>query len=247
MAVSNIDNSAPIAQSCDIYMEEIRNHMEHMENETLPDLNKINSQPEITWFMRHYLLDFLVEAHQSFQLSPETLFLTVNLLDRYCSICIVPNSHYQLLGCVSLLIAAKYCDKKNIPTTKELETIYCSLYNKEMFKKMEWDVLNVLEWRVGNPTTECYLQIFLTEGFDKAEVEYIARYICEVALYHKQFVSTKPSVMARASVALAGFFFDHRDFPGLDYVENPTLLALLPYLYNISEVLKKKYYSYSFS
>ena len=35
--------------------------------------------------MRPYLIDFLIEAHAAFALLPETLFLTVNLLDRYCS------------------------------------------------------------------------------------------------------------------------------------------------------------------
>jgi hypothetical protein len=68
-------------------------------------------QREIQWFMRPYLIDFLIEAHSAFSLLPETLFLTVNLLDRYCSKRVVYKQHYQLVGCAALLIAAKYGDK----------------------------------------------------------------------------------------------------------------------------------------
>lgn len=33
--------------------------------------------------MRSVLLDWLVDVHYKFKLAPETLFLTVNLIDRY--------------------------------------------------------------------------------------------------------------------------------------------------------------------
>ena len=33
--------------------------------------------------MRQILIDWLVEVHLKFKLLPETLFLTVNLIDRY--------------------------------------------------------------------------------------------------------------------------------------------------------------------
>ena len=64
--------------------------------------------------MRPYLVDFLIEAHAAFQLLPETLFLAVNLLDRYCSKRVVYKRHYQLVGCAALLIAAKYGDRKEM-------------------------------------------------------------------------------------------------------------------------------------
>ena len=33
--------------------------------------------------MRSVLLDWLIDVHNKFKLLPETLFLTVNLIDRY--------------------------------------------------------------------------------------------------------------------------------------------------------------------
>ena len=42
------------------------------------------TQQEITCRMRKILVDWLVEVHIKFKLLPETLFITVNLIDRYC-------------------------------------------------------------------------------------------------------------------------------------------------------------------
>lgn len=196
--------------------------------------------------MRPYLLDFLIEAHAFFQLLPETLFLAVNLLDRYCSRRVVYKRHYQLVGCASLLIAAKYGDRKDrVPTIRELKSMCCSLYDEEMFTQMEWHVLNTLDWTIGHPTVDSFLQLALAEDFEDIEVEHMAWYICEIALYHKEFVSSKPSVMARASLALARGILNRPEVADgtWNHVENLTLVNLSHHLHQTSQVLSRKYAS----
>ncbi|KAI8710913.1 Cyclin N-terminal domain-containing protein [Fusarium sp. LHS14.1] len=74
--------------------------------------------------MRSYLIDFLIETHAAFALLPETLFLTVNLLDRYCSKRVIYKQSYQLVGCAALLIAAKYGDRKDrVPRIHQLNNL----------------------------------------------------------------------------------------------------------------------------
>jgi hypothetical protein len=41
------------------------------------------------------------------------------------------------------------------------------------------------------------------EGVDQ-KVEHMASYLCEIALYQREFVSTKPFVLSRCFHALAG-------------------------------------------
>jgi len=186
------------------YEDDILDHMEFMEEETMPDINSIEIQEEIQWFMRPYLLDFLLEAHHAFQLLPDTLFLAVNLLDRYCSRRIVYKRHYQLVGCAALLIAAKYGDRKErVPTIKELKSMCCSLYDDDMFTQMEWHVLQTLNWMVGHPTVSSFLDLAISECAPDPEVEHMSLYISEMALYHKEFIPVRPSVLARSSLALA--------------------------------------------
>ncbi|KAF2148791.1 G1/S-specific cyclin CLN2 [Myriangium duriaei CBS 260.36] len=190
--------------TADEYQDDVLDHMEAMEAETMPDVNSIDIQTEIEWFMRPYLLDFLLEAHHAFQLLPETLFLACNLLDRYCSRRVVYKRHYQLVGCAALLIAAKYGDRKDrVPTIRELKSMCCSLYDDDMFTQMEWHVLQTLNWMVGHPTVPSFLEMAVSEEPTDPQVEHMSLYLSEIALYHREFISVMPSVLARSSLALA--------------------------------------------
>lgn len=200
--------------------------------------------------MRPYLVDFLVEAHAAFSLLPETLFLTINLLDRYCSKRVVYKQHYQLVGCAALLIAAKYGDKKDrVPQINELNNMCCGLYDSGMFTQMEMHVLNTLEWTIGHPTVDFFTQLIVAEENDDVEVEHMSAYLCEVALYHRDFVSTKPSIMARASLALARAILGRPEVNDGDWnhTENVTVLALSQHLHQPSATLSRKYSSQHFS
>ncbi|KAK3383020.1 cyclin-like protein [Lasiosphaeria ovina] len=234
----------------DEYLEDIMQHMRHMEDETLPDANLIDMQREIQWFMRPYLIDFLIEAHAAFSLLPETLFLTVNLLDRYCSKRVVYKQHYQLVGCAALLIASKYGDKKDrVPQINELNNMCCGLYDAGMFTQMEMHVLNTLDWNIGHPTVDLFAQLLVAEERDSREVEHMAAYICEIALYHRDFVSTKPSIMARFSLVLAREILGKPDVNDgeWDHVKNVTLLTLSQHIHQPSVTLSRKYSSQYYS
>jgi hypothetical protein len=45
--------------------------------------NYMTRQDDINEKMRSILIDWLVEVHLKFKLVPESLYLTVNLIDRY--------------------------------------------------------------------------------------------------------------------------------------------------------------------
>ena len=233
------------------YQTDVLSHMERMELETMPDIASIEIQTEIQWFMRPYLLDFLLEAHHAFQLLPETLHLTVNLLDRYCSRRVVYKRHYQLVGCAALLIAAKYGDKKErVPTIRELKSMCCSLYDDDMFTQMEWHVLQTLNWVVGHPTVTGFLQLALTEGPIDPELEHMAWYISELALYHKEFIPVRPSIMARSSLALARCILN-RPMPRYDQwsaeYDPQVVLNISNHLAQPSQALSRKYAAHQLS
>ncbi|KAG6076338.1 hypothetical protein E4U30_002890 [Claviceps sp. LM220 group G6] len=225
----------------DEYLEDIMLHMKEME---APDASLIDMQREIQWYMRPYLIDFLIEAHAAFALLPETLYLTVNLLDRYCSKRVVYKQHYQLVGCAALLIAAKYGDKKDrVPQIHELSNMCCGLYDAGMFIQMEQHVLNTLEWKLGHPTVEFFAKLMVTEEYDNREVEQMASYLSENALYHRDFVSTKPSIIARSCLALSRAILGRPEVNDgeWDHEENLTLLTLSQHLDHPPAPLARKY------
>ncbi|KAI6247160.1 G1/S-specific cyclin CCN1 [Erysiphe necator] len=233
-------------QARSVYLDDIIQHMHHMESVTLPDVASMDIQHEIQWFMRPYLIDFLVEAHAAYQLLPETFFLTVNLLDRYCSRRVVYKRHYQLVGCAALLIAAKYADRKDrVPMIAELRKMCCKVYDEDMFTQMEWHVLNTLEWVIGHPTVDCFVRLAAeNETIGDVQVEHMAWYLCELACYHKEFVSRKPSTMASASLALArGILGRPEAMESQSYEVRQTIYELSQKLESTSHVLFRKYAS----
>lgn len=197
--------------------------------------------------MRPYLLDFLTEAHAAFGLLSETLFLTINLLDRYCSRRIVYKKHYQLVGCSALLIAAKYGDRKDsVPTIKELNTMCCGLYDDDMFTQMEWHVLQTLDWAIGHPTVDHFMQTATENQAYDPEVEHMACYIAEMSLFHREFVSKGSSDLARSALALARCILNRPQPSQSDWVSQydpRTLVSLSQHLHRPSAILARKYSS----
>jgi len=65
-----------------------------MQNESRPH-DYMDSQPEINERMRGILIDWLVDVHSKFELSPETLYLTINIVDRFLAVNLVSRRELQ--------------------------------------------------------------------------------------------------------------------------------------------------------
>lgn len=224
---------------------------------TLPDVAMIDLQPEIEWHMRPYLLDFLVESHLSLYLQPQTLFLAVNLFDRYCSRRVVFKKHYQLVGCAALWIASKYEDKKDrVPTVRELKIMCCDAYEEDMFVQMEGHVLSTLEWTIGHPTVDSFLKQLLRHNCSPT-LEHLALYLCEMTMFHKSFLGFSASVVAAAAHAVAQQILVNANATAIVYAplsavsspqESQCVSLLSQFVMHVpSQSLQKKYSASAFS
>ena len=90
------------------YVEDMYTHYRGKELETSVRPTYMEGQPHINERMRSILVDWLVEVHLKFKLVPETLYLTINLIDRYLERAEVSRPKLQLVGVTSLLLASKY-------------------------------------------------------------------------------------------------------------------------------------------
>ena len=88
-----------------------------------------STQSHINEKMRSILVDWLVEVHMKFKLVPETLFLTINLIDRYLERREITRANLQLLGVSCLLIATKY-EEIYPPSVNELVYICDNAYTR---------------------------------------------------------------------------------------------------------------------
>jgi len=136
---------------------------------------------------------------------------------------------------------------------KELKSMCCSLYDEEMFTQMEWHVLNTLDWTIGHPTVDTWMQLQMKDvntevgTGDDIEVEHMALFLSEIALYHKDFVQCKPSVLSFASLALARGILNRPEQlednfdSGNNYDKQQTIVGLSQMLDKPSQVLSRKY------
>ncbi|KAH9578625.1 Cyclin [Trypanosoma melophagium] len=121
--------------------------------------NYLTYQPEINEKMRMILVDWLIDVHLKFKLHTETMYLAVNILDRYLS-CVntnrtagayVARSQLQLVGITAMLLAAKY-EEIWPPEVKECVHISANTYTREEVIKMERSICTALSFRLTVPT-----------------------------------------------------------------------------------------------
>jgi G2/mitotic-specific cyclin-B, other len=90
------------------YVADMYSHFREKEIVTSVRPEFMKSQSHINERMRAILVDWLVEVHLKFKLVPETLYLTINLIDRYLERKEVSRPKLQLVGVTCLLLASKY-------------------------------------------------------------------------------------------------------------------------------------------
>lgn len=110
--------------------------MLNTEKDHVPQGGYMNKQTDINEKMRAILIDWLIEVHLKFKLLPETLFLTVNMIDRYLEKTVIPRTKLQLIGVTAMLIASKY-EEIYAPEVRDFVYITDRAYTKEEILKME--------------------------------------------------------------------------------------------------------------
>lgn len=184
------------------YSEEIFCFMRELENKMMPNARYMDQQHEIQWSMRAVLLDWVVQVHQRFNLLPETLFLTVNYIDRFLSCKVVSMGKLQLVGATALLIAAKY-EEVTCPTVAEILYMVDGAYSAEELLKAERFMLSMLSFELGWPGPMSFLRrISKADDYD-LEARTLAKYFLEVTIMDERFVGCTPSFLAAGAHCMA--------------------------------------------
>jgi hypothetical protein len=184
------------------YAEDICHNLRVAEKSLTPCAEYMKLQPDINYKMRAILIDWLVTVHAKFRLCTETLFLCINLVDRYLEKRAVSRNILQLLGVAAMLIASKY-EEIYPPEIRDFIYITDKAYTKQQLLRMESDILNVLEFRVCVPTAWRFLERFSSQlGLDDTGFA-LARYCIELCLLEYHMLRYLPSELAACSVYLA--------------------------------------------
>jgi cyclin B len=117
----------------------------------------MKSQAEVTENMRAILIDWLIEVHLKFKLRCETLFITVNLIDRYASAQNIAKAELQLVGVAAMLIAAKY-EEIYPPILKDYVHICNKSFSGPQILAMEQKILFAVDFDVKSHSPLRFLE-----------------------------------------------------------------------------------------
>lgn len=153
----------------------------NQEKFSLPSPTYMSRQLDINEKMRAILVDWIIEVHLKFKLLPETLFLTVGLIDRFLEKEQIKRSNLQLVGVTAMLIASKY-EEIYAPEVRDFVYITDNAYSKEQIFAMEQGMLAALDFNITIPSPFRFLERFNKVAGGQDKMWNLARYLIELPL-----------------------------------------------------------------
>lgn len=201
---SDIQNELAVSGPQEVaeYVPQIVAQLFQDEMAFMPRPNFMESQADINGKMRAILIDWLVEVHMKYRLRHETLFLAINLIDRYLALEPVPRKRLQLIGVAGMFVAAKF-EEIDPPRVNDFVYITDNTYTKNDILGMECTMLSALGFQVVVPTAVHFLHHLLQANRCDGPHGELARYLLELALVDLRMVKHAPSRLVSAALLLS--------------------------------------------
>lgn len=184
------------------YVNEIQNLMLKNEHKWEVDSTYMANQTKINETIRSTLIDWIIQIHYNFKLLPESLFLTVNIIDRYFEKETVSKKEVQLVGITAMLIATKY-EEIYPPLLKDFVFITDNSYTAEDVLQMEIRILAALDFNLQLTSPYRFLERFAKcAGVDKVTFA-LSQYMLELGLLDSKMNQFSASLQAISAIYTA--------------------------------------------
>ena len=168
--------------------------------------NYMTDQNEINEQMRSILIDWIIDVHFKFQFRDETLFMTILIIDRFCTIRQISRIKLQLLGVTAMMIACKH-EEIDLPKMEDFIYITDNAYTKEDIVNLEFEILVALNFELLYPSPIKFFEyLSVNFNFDK-KAHCMGKYLMESFLLDIKYVKYKASVISCACVYIVMKFF----------------------------------------
>ena len=193
------------------YATEIFEYLGELEVKTLPNPNYMSHQDDVDWKTRGILVDWLIEVHTRFHLLPETLFLCINIIDRFLSEKVVQLDRLQLVGITAMFIASKY-EEVLSPHVENFKRIADDGFSEAEILSAERFLLTTLDYDLSYPNPMNFLRrVSKADNYD-IQSRTIGKYLTEIGLLDHRFMSYRPSQVAAAAMYLARHMLDRGEW-----------------------------------
>ncbi len=199
-------------QNADEYFDDICDEIFKNEEKYLVDPKYMSNQSDINHRMRAILIDWLIDVHLKYKLVPQTMYIAVNLIDRYL---------------------AKY-EEIYPPDLKDFVYITDGAYVKQDVLDMEYKMLKSLEFNITFPTQWSIFEIYKKKlELDDKTVK-LAWFLMELCLIDYKSLKFKMSVIAASAILIAiktlGIY--RSDFSDIIGIEENNLEECCKEIYN---------------
>lgn len=185
------------------YSADIFAYMAKCECRTMANPNYMDFQGEIRWHMRATLVDWLMQVHMRYHMMPETLWIAMNVVDRFLSARVVSLAKLQLVGVTAMFIAAKY-EEILAPSVDEFVFMTENGYTRDEILKGERIILTTLDFNISgycSPYSWCR-RISKADDYD-IQTRTLAKFFMELTLFDHRFLRAKPSLIAAIAMYLS--------------------------------------------
>merc|ERR1711955_162799 len=213
------DSSNP--QLCTEYALEIYAYLKQLEKRGSVRSDFLSGCPTSDK-MRSVLVDWLVEVQIQFKLLQETLFLTVNTIDRFLAIegKTLHRSKLQLVGVAAMFLVSKI-EEVYAPAVSDFVYITDNAYTDVEIRQMELRIIRALNFDLCQPISLNFLRRYSKAGEVDVLQHSLAKYALEICLLDVNLVHVSGSLLASASLCLSLLLLEKSS--SLDSVWTATL------------------------
>ncbi|KAB2045957.1 hypothetical protein ERO13_D01G165700v2 [Gossypium hirsutum] len=184
------------------YVDDIYAYYKKTEVSSCVSPNYMDRQFDINEKMRAILIDWLIEVHYKFDLMEETLFLTINLIDRFLERCTVIRKKLQLVGMTAMLLACKY-EEVSVPIVEDFVLISDKAYTRKDVLDMEKLMVNTLQFHMSVPTPYVFMRRFLKAAQSEKKLEFLSFFLIELCMVEYEMLKFQPSLLVAAAIYTA--------------------------------------------
>jgi len=196
--------------------------------------------------MRAVLVDWLVEVQIQFKLVQETLFLTVDTIDRYLNIKgkNVHRSKLQLVGVAAMFLVSKI-EEVYAPTIADFVYITDNAYTESQIRKMELNIIEALNFDLCQPVSLNFLRRYSKAGDVDVLQHSLAKYVLETSLLDVKLAPVPGSLLASASLCLSLLLLETSVSvetvwsPALQYYSGYSMVSVLPMVSRLASNIVK--------
>ena len=208
------------------YATEIFEYLRDLEVTCIPNPNYMEHQDTLEWKTRGILIDWLIEVHTRFHLLPETLFLAINIIDRFLSEKVVELDRLQLVGITAMFIASKY-EEVLSPHVENFKRIADDGFTEAEILSAERFVLSTLSYDLSYPNPMNFLRrVSKADNYD-IQSRTIGKYLMEISLLDHRFMEFRPSHVAAGAMYLARLMLDRGEWVRFRLSEAPNFFTNL--------------------